>query len=209
MKLLQALSVINEKREILSWGGYNIELFIDPTMRELVGALTRFGENYGRGFVYEQERKPLFVVWDGHKAVHHDMIEALRVEWGYYHPDYEYEFSSIPRDRAARWEQFGAVWIRGYKGGLKGTSLDSFTRPEEPRLVEKFVDDRASQLGRAQQLGFDTSKVWYHGTTKRIAKFKQGNPDKGFNELGPGIYLATDATHAGTWAGWGLTPGGS
>lgn len=52
----------------------------------------------------------------------------------------------------------------------------------------------------ADQAGFDTSKVWYHGTTAKAFKsFKPGNG--GVDELGTGIYFTGDPGVAGAWAG--------
>lgn len=52
---------------------------------------------------------------------------------------------------------------------------------------------------KAEAAGFDTSRVWYHGSSRRFAKFrKPGN--KGINELGVGVYLCSDWNYANTWA---------
>lgn len=52
----------------------------------------------------------------------------------------------------------------------------------------------------ADQAGFDTSKVWYHGTTAKVFKsFRPGNG--GVDELGTGIYFTGDPGVAGAWAG--------
>jgi len=66
-------------------------------------------------------------------------------------------------------------------------------------LREKF-QNRDEQIAQAEALGFDTSKVYYHGTTRNFRKFKPGREDRGVNELGLGVYLATDTWHASAWA---------
>jgi hypothetical protein len=52
----------------------------------------------------------------------------------------------------------------------------------------------------AEAAGFDTSKVWYHGTTAK--DFKAFRPGKnGVNELGEGIYFTDKPMYAEAWAG--------
>ena len=67
-------------------------------------------------------------------------------------------------------------------------------------LYEKRqLDTRDEQLARAEQLGFDTSQVWYHGTTaKNFKQFKSGK--NGFDELGPGIYLSRKTGETYFWS---------
>ncbi|MEN6302650.1 MAG: hypothetical protein ABFD96_08005, partial [Armatimonadia bacterium] len=59
----------------------------------------------------------------------------------------------------------------------------------------------------AERSGFDTSKVWYHGTTaKAFRSFKPGKG--GVDELGSGIYFTGDPGVAQAWAGRHLDQGG-
>jgi GNAT superfamily N-acetyltransferase len=59
-------------------------------------------------------------------------------------------------------------------------------------------DQVENQAARAA--GFDTSITYYHGTTARDFKgFNAGR--NGVDELGPGIYLTSDASYAQAWAG--------
>lgn len=52
----------------------------------------------------------------------------------------------------------------------------------------------------AEAAGFDTSKVWFHGTTAKDFKaFRQGKG--GVNELGPGIYFTDKPMYAEAWMG--------
>lgn len=59
----------------------------------------------------------------------------------------------------------------------------------------------------AEAAGFDTSKVWYHGTSaKDFKSFRYGKD--GVDELGPGIYFTSDPWYAEAWAGRSLQTGG-
>lgn len=65
-------------------------------------------------------------------------------------------------------------------------------------LEAKLPMDDASRLARAEEMGFDTSKVWYHGTMRKTFKnFRVGKG--GIDELGPGVYFCGSETRAGTW----------
>jgi hypothetical protein len=46
-------------------------------------------------------------------------------------------------------------------------------------------------------LDFDNETIWYHGSQKRIKKFRKPTRD---GELGIGIYLTTNKFYANTWA---------
>ena len=56
---------------------------------------------------------------------------------------------------------------------------------------------------RAEKKGFDTSKVWYHGSRAAFKTFKHPKPHIGIQELGLGIYLTSRWNTANAWAGHG------
>ena len=49
---------------------------------------------------------------------------------------------------------------------------------------------------RAEEMGFDTSKVWYHGTGQEFSEFSPS----GDGALGPGVYLTANQSEAASWA---------
>jgi hypothetical protein len=57
----------------------------------------------------------------------------------------------------------------------------------------------ADVLANAEQLGFDVSKLWYHGTRRRFDGFRLPK-ERGIDELGPGVYLTSKRWLANTWA---------
>jgi hypothetical protein len=64
---------------------------------------------------------------------------------------------------------------------------------EDPRI------NHPKRINTAESEGFDTSKIWYHGSGKTFTKFKEPD-DKGINELGIGVYLTSEKYLANTWA---------
>jgi hypothetical protein len=58
--------------------------------------------------------------------------------------------------------------------------------------------DKASRMKRAKDMGFDTDKVWYHGTRGDIDEFKI-NPE-GPNLYGKGVYLTDSPEEAALYA---------
>jgi hypothetical protein len=66
-------------------------------------------------------------------------------------------------------------------------------------LLERFARTASEKvLASAAQGGFDTSKLWFHGTRKRFNGFRLGA--RGIDELGPGVYLTDQKWLANTWA---------
>jgi hypothetical protein len=59
----------------------------------------------------------------------------------------------------------------------------------------------ADMLAKAEQAGFDVSKLWYHGTRRRFDDFKLPvtNTPR-IEELGPGVYVTAKKWLANTWA---------
>lgn len=71
--------------------------------------------------------------------------------------------------------------------------------PVDPRFPRNSNGPpiRPAAIAKAAAEGFDISRVWYHGSAKRIGKFRKGTADR---ELGPGIYLADSWEHAWSWS---------
>lgn len=67
-------------------------------------------------------------------------------------------------------------------------------------LFEKLSLETSDRLERAKSMGFDTSKIWYHATTVKanFSKFKVGK--HGNDELGSGVYLATNPQQIDYWS---------
>lgn len=55
------------------------------------------------------------------------------------------------------------------------------------------------RVAEAQSQGFNTDKIWYHGSTRRFTSFRDGKEDA-INELGVGIYLTKEWYAANAWA---------
>jgi hypothetical protein len=69
--------------------------------------------------------------------------------------------------------------------------------PEYEAAVAKGLDmSQAGRMGRAKEMGYDTSKVFYHGTDADITAFRAS----GRGTFGEGVYLAGDAEHASGYA---------
>ncbi len=67
---------------------------------------------------------------------------------------------------------------------------------------------RREYLRKAEENGYDTGKVYFHGTTAKtnFARFKVGKG--GYDELGPGIYITSDPWYADAFNGRGDREGG-
>lgn len=63
----------------------------------------------------------------------------------------------------------------------------------------RMIESREEQLGRAEQLGFNTSKVWYHGSKIDFERFRKATTWR--LDLGPGIYLTSDPDLASQYSG--------
>lgn len=59
----------------------------------------------------------------------------------------------------------------------------------KPRIT-KTLSPSMTEIAQSQ--GFNVSKIWYHGTTRRFTSFRNAKEGRGVEELGSGIYL-TDA----------------
>lgn len=67
-------------------------------------------------------------------------------------------------------------------------------------LFERFARTASAKvLASAAQGGFDTTKLWFHGTRKRFNDFRLSR-ERGIDELGPGVYLTDQKWLANTWA---------
>ena len=66
-----------------------------------------------------------------------------------------------------------------------------------PHRIRKQISPVIEQAAASQ--GFNTSKIWYHGSNKLFRSFREPN-DKGINELGVGIYLTDVWNYANSWA---------
>lgn len=92
-----------------------------------------------------------------------------------------------------------------------------------PRSIFGAVDENAARLARAEELGFDTSRIYYHGTKSDFPAFKPsrnsadsfvGLMDGGAGKrqratYGPGVYVSRTPDRANDFAGvWDETPEG-
>lgn len=66
-----------------------------------------------------------------------------------------------------------------------------------PRRITKTISPAATSAAAAE--GFDTSKIWFHGTTRSFRAFREPK-EGGINELGVGVYLTDEWDYANTWA---------
>lgn len=92
-----------------------------------------------------------------------------------------------------------------------------------PRSIFGAVDENAARLARAEELGFDTSRIYYHGTKSDFPAFKPsrnsadsfvGLMDGGAGKrqratYGPGVYVSRTPDRANDFAGvWDEVPEG-
>ena len=68
-------------------------------------------------------------------------------------------------------------------------------------LLERRYPRTATReaLAQAAQDGFDTTKIWFHGSRRRFDQFVLPK-QPGIDELGPGVYLTSEKWLANTWA---------
>ena len=68
------------------------------------------------------------------------------------------------------------------------------------QITERISRTPTSDMfNKAKSEGFDTSKLWFHGTRKRFEGFQLPKRN-GVDELGPGIYVTSEKWIANTWA---------
>lgn len=92
-----------------------------------------------------------------------------------------------------------------------------------PRAIFGRVDENAARLARAEELGFDTSRIYYHGTKSDFPAFEPSrNSSDSFIGLmdggagkrqratyGPGVYVSRTPDRANDFAGiWDEAPEG-
>lgn len=68
---------------------------------------------------------------------------------------------------------------------------------EEAEIVPNLD---AKKMAKAEAAGFDTTKIWYHGTRRKFANFRLPKGKDGINELGVGIYITKFIGTANVWA---------
>lgn len=68
-----------------------------------------------------------------------------------------------------------------------------------PRSFFGELDENAARLARAEAQGFDTSRVWYHGTQSAFPSFR---PQRG--AYGRGVYVTRDLAKADAYANKGV-----
>lgn len=92
-----------------------------------------------------------------------------------------------------------------------------------PRSIFGQVDENAARLARAEELGFDTSRIYYHGTKSDFPAF-QASPNSSDSFIGlidggagkrqratygPGVYVSRTPDRANDFAGiWDEAPEG-
>lgn len=99
---------------------------------------------------------------------------------------------------------FGSNAFRGGRPGV----VSSGPVASAERVSPELPMDHASRLARAREQGFDTDKVWYHGSNSGsalAAGFDAGAEIHALRpsangELGPGVYLAPDQEFADYFA---------
>lgn len=77
---------------------------------------------------------------------------------------------------------------------------DWTTPPSDPRFAPRPTVAPGllkSHVAQVAEEGFLADRVWFHGSARRISRFRQGTKDL---ELGPGTYLADEWKRARSWA---------
>src|SRR5690606_5805999 len=87
--------------------------------------------------------------------------------------------------------------VRLNTGSVLAMALQQERAELEAATEAKLDMSREARLARAQAMGFDTSKVWYHGTDK--AGFKAFNTDGEGKTAGTGAFLADHRLMASTY----------
>ena len=77
---------------------------------------------------------------------------------------------------------------------------DARTNPDRAFFGNRVFDISPKIKSNAAGAGFDTSKVWYHGSNNKIVKRFRKSPGTGIDELGSGIYFADTVRIAYHWA---------
>ncbi len=169
--------------EGLNIGGEGMKTFYDQIVPNAVKALAkRLGGrqeivDINAGIDTEVEEIRWFEGWDGTQIV----------EWGG-------ESREFKTEAEARSFRDGLISKRSAQPGIVITDeMREKLSGGLPLFSKRFAE-------AADRAGFDTSKVWYHGTTAKV--FKSFKPGKGgIDELGTGIYFTGDPDVAGAWAG--------
>jgi len=79
---------------------------------------------------------------------------------------------------------------QGYKGSSAGEAKEWL------RAKEKGLDmSQEARISRAQAMGFDTSKIWYHGTGSDIKAFDSDMIGKNFNVDEEGFFFTSNTAH--------------
>jgi ADP-Ribosyltransferase in polyvalent proteins len=95
-----------------------------------------------------------------------------------------------------------AVPLLGLAGALAKTEKLA-EKAQDIAKAAKAADlpmDAASRLRRAEEMGFDTSKAWYHGSGKNFSEFKVSSGETG-SKKNPGVFLTDDPFIAEEYAG--------
>jgi hypothetical protein len=121
-----------------------------------------------------------------------------------------------PQDRASvtRYAEGEAPPVKGMGFGAstpktpeQAVRFETPGSPEWEAAVAKGLDmSQAGRMGRAEEMGFDTETVLYHGTGSDVQAFDTGkagsNLDQGW--LGRGVYMSTSPDIAGRYASRGM-----
>jgi hypothetical protein len=92
--------------------------------------------------------------------------------------------------------------IQGCKAALSGqtpvveNAQGKVFENASPEIVPEIDEKKLAKAGAA---GFDTSKLWYHGTRKQFSSFRLPKRD-GIDELGKGVYVTEYVGTANVWA---------
>jgi hypothetical protein len=161
---------LTEAKEQLNFGGEGYEVLFNPSPNELVGALNRYTEQYGRGLMlYDTAERESLIVWPGYEVTHDSMAEIVQAEWGM-GENGKFEFYPVQSDEIearlnrARygWTRLGPVWVRGPVSMLKQTPLRALVNESIPKgwespgaaeITQVYTDPSAQQLLGAFQRG--------------------------------------------------------
>lgn len=77
--------------------------------------------------------------------------------------------------------------------------IDIINEYDDPK-IEPIIDDKLMTM--ADQNGFDTSRLWYHGSKskRKFTKFKIPDVSRNGTELGRGVYVTRFPGTANVWA---------
>ena len=135
----------------------------------------------------------------GREAVYGQTLENL-YDLAQDSRDYKGAFDNIKNDSDWINEIEAKIVADGFDGWVNdGVAVVLGTKPV-PVREPKFSKPKRDPKEQAEADGFDTSKVYYHGTTA-AKDFKTFRPGKGgVNELGPGVYVTDQKMYAEMWA---------